>query len=317
MNTFEKKLNMIGENGLYSEDTDILQVNVGLKCNQNCSHCHLMASPKRNEMMEWKTMQSILDVIEDTKCNLVDITGGAPELNPHFERFIEELVKRNLNVQVRTNLSVLLESGREKLFDFFYENKIKIVASLPCYLQENVCMQRGEGVYEKSIKAIKKLNSCGYGTNASLPLRLVYNPGGPFLPPNQSELEDEYRRELNERFDISFTNLLTITNMPIGRFLNTLKQENQLIEYMDLLKNSFNPNTMKDLMCRHQISVGWDGTLFDCDFNLALGFEINHGAPNHISSFDVEKLSSRRIVTGNHCFGCTAGAGSSCAGALL
>ncbi len=317
MNSFEKKLKMIGENGLYCKYIDILQVNVGLKCNQNCSHCHLMASPERNEMMEWKTMQSIIDVIENMKCNLVDITGGAPELNPNFERFVEELVKRNLNVQVRTNLSVLLESGREKLFDFFCENKIKIVASLPGYLQENVCMQRGEGIYEKSIKAIKKLNSCGYGTDSLLPLRLVYNPGGPFLPPNQSELEGEYRRELNERFDISFTNLLTITNMPLGRFLNTLKQENQLKEYMDLLKNSFNPNTMKDLMCRHQISVGWDGTLFDCDFNLALGFEINHGAPNHISSFDVEKLSSRRIVTGNHCFGCTAGAGSSCAGALL
>jgi radical SAM/Cys-rich protein len=188
---------------------------------------------------------------------------------------------------------------------------------MPCYLEENVCAQRGKGVYEKSIEAIKRLNALGYGPNPDLPLSLVYNPGGPFLPPLQSALEGDYRRELGSCFGITFTRLLTITNMPLGRFRMQLHRQNQERNYIDLLRKSFNPKTVEGLMCRHQLSVGWEGTLYDCDFNLALRLPVDHGAPDHITSFDLIDLRKRRIVTGDHCFGCTAGSGSSCGGALV
>jgi radical SAM/Cys-rich protein len=221
------------------------------------------------------------------------------------------------SVQVRTNLTVLLEPGMEKMPKFYRRHKIQLVASLPCYLEENVCAQRGKGVYEKSITALKQLNTLGYGIDPDLPLNLVYNPGGPFLPPLQTSLEKDYRSELGRRFGITFTHLLTITNMPLGRFQMDLYQKGQENNYLDLLRKSFNPETLAGLMCRHQISVGWDGRLYDCDFNLALGLPVNHGAPDHIESFRVSDLNLRRIVTGEHCFGCTAGAGSSCRGALV
>jgi radical SAM/Cys-rich protein len=192
-----------------------------------------------------------------------------------------------------------------------------LVASLPCYLEENVSAQRGKGVYEKSIAAIKRLNNMGYGFDTALPLNLVYNPGGPFLPPSQSALEKDYRRELGRHFNITFNRLLTIANMPLGRFRADLSRRDQEQTYLQLLRKSFNPDTLSGLMCRHQISIGWDGTLYDCDFNLALGLAVDHGAPNHIKSFRLSDLSLRRIVTGEHCFGCTAGSGSSCAGALV
>jgi radical SAM/Cys-rich protein len=201
--------------------------------------------------------------------------------------------------------------------EFFREHQIQLVASMPCYLEENVCAQRGNGVYEKSIAAMKRLNILGYGSGDTLPLSLVYNPGGPFLPPSQANLEGDYRRELGLRFGIQFTHLLTITNMALGRFEKKLDRENQRRSYLQLLHDSFNPDTVGGLMCRHQISVGWDGTLYDCDFNLALRLPVNHGAPDHIRSFSPEELRTRRIVTGEHCFGCTAGAGSSCGGALV
>jgi radical SAM/Cys-rich protein len=317
MNAFEKSIAAAGGVGLYSQGLETLQVNVGIKCNQQCSHCHQEASPERREMMDWPIMEEVLRAAEEVRPRLVDLTGGAPELNPHFRPFVAALRKQGHPVQVRTNLTVFFEPEMEDLPRFFHEHQVQLVASLPCYLQENVCAQRGEGVYRKSIEAIRALNRLGYGSRPELSLNLVYNPGGPFLPPAQSALEEDYRRELGSRFGIVFTRLLTITNVPLGRFRNELRRQKQESEYLRLLRDSFNPLTVPALMCRHQVSVGWEGTLYDCDFNLALGLPVNHGAPDHILSFKPQELESRRIVTGEHCFACAAGAGSSCAGALV
>ena len=317
MNDFEKQIAEIDGEGLHSVKIEIIQVNLGLLCNQRCAHCHLEASPQRDEIMEWDVMELVLEAAKSARCQLVDLTGGAPELNPHFGRFVSALRREGHQVKVRTNLTVLLEPGMEELPEFFQHHQVQLVASLPCYLEENVCAQRGKGVYEKSIAAIKRLNALGYGSHPELPLSLVYNPGGPFLPPPQSALEEDYRRELGQRFNIMFTHLLTIANMPLGRFGTELIRKKEQEDYMRLLRKSFNPQTVKGLMCCRQLSVGWDGTLYDCDFNLALGLPVNHGAPDHIRSFRSKELRTRRIVTGEHCFGCTAGAGSSCGGALV
>jgi radical SAM/Cys-rich protein len=317
MNNFEKQIAGITGGGLHSQRIEILQVNLGLQCNQVCIHCHLEASPQRKEMMEWPTMELVLKAAKASSCQLVDLTGGAPEIHPHFRRFVEALRQEGHTVQVRTNLTVLDEQGMEDMPEFFKKHQVQLVASLPCYLEENVSAQRGKGVYEKSIAAIKRLNGMGYGFESDLPLNLVYNPGGPFLPPSQSALEKDYRRELGGHFGITFNRLLTIANMPLGRFRAELSRRNQEQTYLQLLQKSFNPETLSGLMCRHQISIGWDGTLYDCDFNLALGLRVNHGAPDHIKSFRLSDLSLRRIVTGEHCFGCTAGSGSSCGGSLV
>ncbi len=317
MNNFERQIARIGGDGLHSVNIETLQVNLGLLCNQRCTHCHLEASPERNETMGWRVMQLVLKAARSARCQLVDLTGGAPELNPHFRRFVATLRQERLPVQVRTNLTVLLEPGMEELPEFFRDHEIQLVASLPCYLETNVCAQRGKGVYEKSIAAIKRLNAVGYGFHPEFALNLVYNPGGPFLSPSQSALEEDYRRELGQRFNITFTRLLTITNMPLGRFRTELIGKKGEEDYMHLLRESFNPHTVKGLMCCHQLSVGWDGTLYDCDFNLALGLPVNHGAPDHIRSFRPNELRTRRVVTGEHCFACTAGSGSSCGGALV
>ncbi len=316
-NDFENLIALTFEKGLYSLDIEILQVNLGLLCNQQCIHCHLESSPERKEVMQWPVMEMILKVVRDYRFKLIDLTGGAPELNPYFRLFVASLRENGQQVQVRTNLTVLLEPGMEDIPDFLSKNKVHLAASLPCYLEENVRTQRGEGVYEKSISVIKRLNDLGYGYDSDLPLTLVYNPAGAFLPPSQSALERDYRRELDSRFGIHFTKLITITNMPLGRFRRVLNKYGQIQNYMETLKKSFNPITLEGLMCRHQISIGWDGRLFDCDFNLSLGLSIDHGAPDHIRSFDLCRLSRRRIMTGEHCFGCTAGAGSSCSGALI
>ena len=317
MNDFEKRVARTTTDGLHSLRIETLQVNLGLLCNQQCVHCHLEASPDRMDIMEWTTMELVLQAARSAQAQLVDLTGGAPELNPHFCRFVKALRQEKHQVQVRTNLTVLLEPGMEEVPQLFRNHKIRLVASMPCYLEENVCAQRGKGVYEKSIEAIKRLNTLGYGSNPDLPLNLVYNPGGPFLPPLQSALEADYRRELGSRFGINFTRLLTITNMPLGRFRRQLHRQNQERNYLELLQKSFNLKTVEGLMCRHQLSVGWDGTLYDCDFNLALQLPVDHGAPDHITSFHLIDLAKRRIVTGDHCFGCTAGSGSSCGGALV
>jgi len=317
MNEFEKKVEEITGTGLYSLDIETIQVNVGLKCNQACVHCHVESSPQRTEMMEWPTMELIINLAGRIRARLVDITGGAPELNPHLRRFIRALREQGQTVQVRTNLTVLLLPEMETMPEFFRDHQVHLVASLPCYLEDNVRRQRGYGVYEKSIEAIKRLNALGYGHDPERPLDLVYNPVGPFLPPDQAKLEEDYRRELWSRFGIVFTRLLTITNMPIGRFLDDLRRQGKDQQYLNLLRQSFNPQTLEGLMCRHQINVDWDGRLYDCDFNLALRMSVDHGLPDHLRDLDLPALARRKIVTGIHCFGCTAGRGSSCGGALV
>lgn len=316
MNAFEERILHECRLTLLATEIRILQANVGLKCNQSCHHCHLECGPEREELMPWPVMTSVLLAADKGRPELIDITGGAPELHPRIKDFVRALRRNGHEVQFRTNLTIMSEPGYEGMPEFLKENGVRLVASLPCYLEENVCRQRGRGVYEKSVTMLTKLNALGYGRSPDLPLKLVYNPGGYFLPPNQSELEKDYRRELGRRFGIVFTELLTITNMPLGRFWDGLKREKKDLEYMRLLHDGFNCQTVEKLMCRHQISIGWDGTLFDCDFNLALNLPVDDGLARHIEDFDPGRHAARRIRTGDHCFGCTAGFGSSCGGAL-
>ncbi|MBF0587622.1 MAG: arsenosugar biosynthesis radical SAM protein ArsS [Magnetococcales bacterium] len=301
---------------LQSRSLETIQANIGLRCNLQCQHCHVAASPQRKERMAWDTMAAILDLANTAKTRQVDLTGGAPELHPHIRRFISELRGRDMAVQLRTNLSALLEPECAGLAEFLRDHAVQLVASLPCYLKENVDRQRGDGSYDQAVMAMKLLNNLGYGTSPALALNLVYNPGGPSLPPNQRLLESDYRRALEQRFGLRFTSLLTIANMPIGRFLADLRREGQAHQYQTLLEEAFNPTTLDEVMCRNQLSIGWDGLLYDCDFNLALEMPIGGPTPVRIQEIDLEKLAHRTILTGNHCFGCTAGQGSSCGGAL-
>ena len=317
MNGFERAIAKYNGEGLHGSDIETIQVNIGLKCNLECVHCHVVSSPRRKEMMDWETMEQVIVAAEKANAKLVDITGGAPEMHPQFRRFVKTVREKGFSVMVRTNLTILLEPGFETLPDFFREQSVQLCASLPCYLEENVDTQRGTGVFDGSIKALKCLNSYGYGIAPHLPLNLVYNPVGPTLPPDQSELEVDYREELGSKYGIAFTHLLTIANMPIGRFRSDLKRENGLEVYNQLLRESFNPATLDGLMCRHQINIGWDGRMYDCDFNLALKAPVAKKLPQHIKDFDPDLFARRRIVTGSYCFGCTAGSGSSCGGALL
>ncbi|MDF1535265.1 MAG: arsenosugar biosynthesis radical SAM protein ArsS [bacterium] len=316
MNRFEKLVSGTKEKGLYASGIETLQVNVGLICNQSCAHCHLGASRDNHEIMQWSTMQKVLCLVREVKPALVDITGGAPELNPHLRRFVAALAGEGCRIQVRTNLTALAEKEGDELLAFFGKHRVLLAGSLPCYLEENVTAQRGKGVYGKSVETVKRLNKLGYGIDEGLQLNLVYNPGGAYLPGDQAGLEADYKRELKERFGIRFNNLLTIVNMPVGRFRNILEEKGNYDKYMNLLTASFNAATVQGLMCRSQISIRWDGALYDCDFNLALNLVMNHGAPDHIDKWVFDAVAGRRIVTGTHCFGCTAGAGSSCGGAI-
>jgi radical SAM/Cys-rich protein len=316
MNEFDRRVTESNGGPLVAERISIVQVNVGLRCNQKCAHCHVAASPKRTEQMSWETMEHVLRVAGEAECDVLDVTGGAPEIHPDFERFVGRARGEGIDVQVRTNLTIQLEPGFEHVAQFLADQRVKLVASLPCYLEENVNRQRGDGVYQGSIEAVKRLNRLGYGLEPELPLNLVYNPVGPHLPPDQTSLEQDYKRELRDRHGIEFTSLVTITNMPIGRFMGDLRRQKKADAYRQLLRDSFNPATIEGLMCRHQINVDWDGNMYDCDFNLALKLKVNHGMPTHISEFD-PRLHKRRIETGAHCFGCTAGRGSSCGGALV
>ena len=316
-NDFDTAVRNATGDDLHCADVSTIQVNVGLRCNLQCVHCHVASNPWRKEEMDWETMAMVVDSARRTGAKLVDITGGAPEMNPHFRRFVSELSELGVATMVRTNLTILLEDGFEDLPAFFKQHEVQLVASLPCYLQDNVDTQRGDGVFKGSVEAIKMLNEQGYGREAGLPLTLVYNPVGPHLPPDQGELERAYREQLKDRFDIEFTNLICIANMPIGRYVGDLKKQGKLTDYLQLLRDAFNPGTIEGLMCRHQINVDWDGNIYDCDFNLALKLTVDHGAPTHIRDFDPQVHAERRIVTGNHCFGCTAGKGSSCGGALV
>ena len=317
MNAFEHRIQRDCSLEMNNLELNIFQINLGFKCNLQCSHCHLECGPEREEIMTWGTMEHVIETAFRLQPDRVDITGGAPELHPHLRRFVSEIKAAGRDIQSRTNLTVLLEPGLEDLPLFFKDNQVKLVASLPCYSEDGVCDQRGNGTYQDSIIALKKLNGLGYGIEPGLGLDLVYNPGGPFLPPDQNRLEVDYKRELQERFGIQFSRLLTITNMPMGRFWQNLKRQDKQGEYMQLLTSGFNCSTVPDLMCRHQICVAWDGKLYDCDFNLALGLPLVSGLPQHISDFEPAVMAGRRIRTGNHCFGCTAGLGSSCGGALL
>jgi len=261
-------------------------------------------------------MELCLDILRNSDIATVDITGGAPEMNPNFIWFVEECVKLGRHVMVRSNLTLLTEPGYEDMPGFFAENQVELIASLPYYMEQNTDSQRGKGVFQKSVAALKKLNALGYGIEGSgLILNLVFNPGGAFLPPSQKALEADYKREMQKRYGISFNNLFTITNLPVGRFLAYLNSSGNFEMYMGKLVASYNPSAATNVMCRNILSVGWDGTLYDCDFNQMLGLSVNHGAPSHLKEFDISMLSKRQIVTGIHCYGCTAGAGSSCGGA--
>jgi radical SAM/Cys-rich protein len=298
---------------------EILQVNVGRLCNLICVHCHVNAGPKRKEIMSRETIDRIVDWLAKTEIPTVDITGGAPEMIPDFRYLIERVksLQPHRHTIDRCNLTILIEPGYEDLARFLAQNAVEIIASMPCYSPENVNAQRGEGVFEDSITALKLLNSLGYGTDPGLPLHLVYNPVGAFLPPSQAELEADYKHELKTHFGIVFNRLYTLANLPIGRFASYLRRNNKLEEYMQLLMEAFNPTTIDGLMCRNTISVGWRGEVYDCDFNQQLGMQWNDGARIFLWDVDPEKIENREIMTGNHCFGCTAGAGSSCGGAIV
>jgi len=293
----------------------VLQVNVGKLCNQTCAHCHVDAGPDRREIMSAETAEQCLDVLERHDIPTLDITGGAPEMCPQFRRLVTRGHQLGRHVIDRCNLTILLAPGYTDLPEFLAAHRVEIVASLPCYLMENVDKQRGTGVFDKSIESLKRLNAVGYGRE--LPLTLVYNPVGASLPPDQEKLEGAYREQLRSRFGIEFTRLFTIANMPISRFLEDLVRNDKLEIYMDKLIGAYNPVAAEGVMCRTMLSVGWDGRLFDCDFNQMLELELGSGLPRNISEFDLDALKNRRIVTRQHCYGCTAGAGSSCGGSLV
>jgi radical SAM/Cys-rich protein len=316
MNEFDMTVGVVLPEGLLSEGISTLQVNLGRTCNLACNHCHLECSPQRHEQMPEAVMKDLLSLTGRSAFRLIDITGGAPELHPRFRFFLEELSSQGHHLQVRTNLTTLLAPSMEEMIPLLRARRVAMVGSLPCYLKENVTAQRGEGVYEKSIAAIRLLNKAGFGVDGGVTLTLVYNPGDASLPPSQPELERVYREELKSRFGLSFSRLIVLANMPLGRFRRRLEAEGKLDAYLRTLREAFNPATLPHLMCRHQISVDWDGTLYDCDFNVALSRAVNHGAPRRIEAFDPAWLDNRPIMTGLHCFGCTAGSGSSCSGAL-
>ena len=296
---------------------DVLQVNVGRVCNQTCRHCHVDAGPDRREIMPREVMRACLDALQRHPFSTLDITGGAPEMNPHFRWLVEQarpLVGRIID---RCNLTILLAPGFDDLPEFLAEHRVEIVASLPCYLEQNVDAQRGDGVFVKSLEALRRLNSLGYGQPGSgLILNLVYNPLGPSLPPDQRTLSAAYHRELAARYGIVFHELFALANLPISRFLDDLLQSGRLDEYQQKLIDAFNPAAATGVMCRNTLSVDWQGRLFDCDFNQMLDLELEATAPRTIFEFAAAALTNRRIVTGRHCFGCTAGAGSSCQGAI-
>ena len=311
------------------EDTDFpalrrlplrtLQVNLGYRCNQACLHCHVNAGPTRREQMQLETVEAVIGFLRAAKLSMLDITGGAPELNPHFRYLVE--AARGMGIQVidRCNLTILNEPGEETLAAFLAANGVEIVASMPCYLESNVDSQRGEGVYRSSIRALRHLNSLGYGQpDSQLVLNLMYNPLGAVLPPSQEQLEADYRRELAEREGVVFNRLLVLANMPIQRFGSTLVSRGQFAAYMQLLKDAFQPQNLDTVMCRSLLSVDWQGYLYDCDFNqmLDLPLAIPERPRPHLRDLHADALCGNPIVVCDHCYGCTAGQGSSCGGAL-
>lgn len=298
---------------------ETIQINLGKLCNQSCSHCHVDAGPMKKEIMEEATVDRIIELLQVSQENIktVDITGGASEMNPHFRKLVKAARSMNFEVIDRSNLTIFFEPGHEDLPNFLAENKIRIVASLPCYTKANVDKQRGHGVFDKSIRALEILNKLGYGSEGTdLKLDLAYNPGGPFLPGNQKNLEVDYKRELGTLFNIKFNELFTITNMPINRFLFDLQKQGKQQEYMELLASNFNRDAAQNVMCRSLVSISWNGWIYDCDFNQMLEIPINNKKNSLWDIGSFEELNNKPIAIANHCYGCTAGAGSSCTGAL-
>lgn len=301
---------------LRHETPNELQINLGKLCNLACHHCHVDAGPKRTEIMRWDVMQRILAWAESAGITKADLTGGAPELNPHFRDFCDALINLGIEITSRCNITVLFEPDQSDLAQWYADRKIRLVCSLPCYTEDNVDAQRGKGVFDKSIAGLKQLNELGYGINPELQLDLVYNPGGAFLPPPQASLEADYRRMLSENFSIEFSSLLAITNIPINRFAHALLRDQQLEPYQHLLVENFNPDTVEQLMCRSLINLDWHGRVYDCDFNQMLELPMGGGEPRYLWDLDVNDVAGSSIATNRHCFGCTAGAGSSCGGVL-
>lgn len=316
---FQQSLERAGLFPLRPTKVEIFQVNVGKMCNQVCKHCHVDAGPDRKEIMTRETMQQCLDALTNNpSINIVDITGGAPELNPDFRWFVEKITAMGRHIIVRCNLTIILANKRfNDLPDFFKLHNVEVVSSLPFYTKDRTDRQRGNGVFADSITALQMLNTVGYGIpGTGLRLNLVYNPAGAFLPPDQSFLEKEYKDALAKDFGIQFNNLFTITNLPISRYLDYLLNSGNYEKYMEKLIHAFNPVAAANVMCRNTISISWDGYLYDCDFNQMLDLKVNSSG-KHISGFNTSALVNREIIVNQHCYGCTAGAGSSCGGAVV
>lgn len=314
--SFAEKLTEAGMPYLKPVGIDVFQVNVGKMCNQICKHCHVDAGPDRKEIMTRETMLQILDAVANSNATTVDLTGGAPEMNPEFRWFVEELDKLGKQIIVRCNLTIILANPKyHDLPEFYREHRINVVSSLPSFTAKRTNAQRGDGVFERSIEALKMLNAVGYGKEGTgLKLDLVYNPAGAYLPDDQDVLKSEFKAKLSADYGIVFNDLFAITNLPVSRFLDYLIRTENYEEYMSELVNAFNPMAAEGVMCRNMISIGWDGFLYDCDFNQMLELKLNNGAPDHIRNFDSKKIENREIIINQHCFGCTAGAGSSCGG---
>ncbi len=307
------------ENGaLKPNEIDIFQINITRQCNQSCAHCHVDAGPDRSERMSRSDLEKCLAIIIENNIQTVDLTGGAPEMHPDFRWFVGECARFGRKIMVRCNLTIIVSNSKyHDLPQFFAENKVNVVSSLPFYSKLRTDAQRGDGVFDDSIKALQLLNNAGYGKNGTdLRLDLVYNPTGAFLPAAQNTLETQFKKELKAKFDIDFNHLFCITNMPISRYLDYLLQTGNYSDYMQRLTEAFNPATVQGLMCRNTVSVGYDGSIYDCDFNQMLGLKVATSS-NHISNFDKNKLAKRNIVLNQHCYGCTAGAGSSCGGEVV
>jgi len=314
---FIEKLKQNDQFPLKARTINILQLNLGYMCDLTCEHCHVDAGPDQKEIMTKETMEQVLSIADQTEVETVDLTGGAPEMNPNFLWLVEELTKRKVKTIVRSNLTILVSNKHYRTYpDFFKKHKVEVIASMPCYTKENVDKQRGGGVFNRSIEALLELNKLGYGKEKTgLNLHLVFNPVGASLPPEQSALEQDYKIRLKTDWDIEFNSLFTITNLPISRYLDFLLAANKYESYMETLIGAYNPIAAENVMCKDTISVDWEGYLYDCDFNQMLQLKVQ-GNRQHVSEFDKEELLKRDIMVGQHCYGCTAGAGSSCQGTI-
>ncbi|PKN69985.1 MAG: radical SAM protein [Chloroflexi bacterium HGW-Chloroflexi-5] len=314
--SFFEKIRENGKVPLAAKSIDILQINVGRVCNLACRHCHVNAGPDRRESMSRPVLEKCLEILGSFPISTIDITGGSPEMNPHFEWFVTEAARLNRRLIVRSNLTLLKEEPYRRLPKIFSENRVEVVTSLPDYLEGKSDRQRGAGVFRQVIEAMRELNRLGYGMEgSSLLLDIIHNPVGAYLPGSQTALEHEYRERLRAEHDVRFNQLFCLTNLPVGRYLEYLLASGNFEDYLSTLCHSFNLIAVDKVMCRTTLSVGWNGSLYDCDFNQMLDLKVDHGAPDHILNFDMQKLEKREIVINNHCYGCVAGAGSSCQGA--